>query len=238
VVAVPAPSVVVEPTATLPRRAAQWLAETMVSVLAGRGRCAIALSGGETPRPVYAALAAPDIAGGIDWSGVEVYFVDERAVPPDHADSNFRMATETLLAQVPIPATHIHRMEAERSDLDAAAAAYDRLLPQALDILLLGMGADGHTASLFAGSPALSERRRVVVVRSPKPPPVRLTITPPVIAAARVVAAVVMGAEKAAAVARVLDGGARASEMPAALARRGVWFLDLPAAARLARSIA
>jgi len=226
---------VVEPADSLPRRAATWIAETIAAVLAARPRCSIALSGGTTPGPVYRALAAPDVSRGIAWSKVDVYFADERAVPSNDRNSNFRMVEETLLSQVPIRAAQVHRMEGERSDLEAAATDYDRALPPALDVLVLGMGADGHTASLFPGSPALAERRRVVVVDSPKPPPRRLTITPPVIAAARHIAMVVTGAEKAAAVGLVREGGAPVTAMPAVLARHGVWFLDPAAAAQLAR---
>jgi len=229
---------VIEPAEALPRRAAAWLAETMADVLLARGQCAIALSGGATPRPVYAALAGPDLAGRVDWNRVDVYFGDERAVPPDHADSNFRMAMEALLGRVAIPDARLHRMEGERRDLNAAAADYDRQLPAALDVLVLGIGADGHTASLFPGSPALTERhRRVVVVDCPNPPRRRMTITPPVIAAARHVAVLVTGEEKAASVARALESDAPASEIPAVLARHGVWFLDRAAAARLARPV-
>ena len=235
----PSPPVVIEPAAAYPRRAAEWLAETMAGVLATQRQCAIALSGGATPRPVYAALAEPALADGIEWRRVAVYFGDERAVPPDHGDSNFRMATDALLSRVPIPKAQIHRMEGERHDLEAAAVAYEHLLPPSLDVLVLGMGADGHTVSLFPGSPALQERRRrVVVVEGPTPPRLRLTITPPVIAAAHRVVVLVMGSEKAATVARALEGDAAASEVPAALARHGVWVLDRLAAARLTRSVA
>lgn len=237
-VAVPSRHVVVETPGAFAHRAAAWLAETMADVLAARARCALALSGGATPRPVYATLAAPELASRVDWNGVEVYFGDERAVPHDHVDSNWRMAMEALLSRVPIPAAQIHRMEAERQDLDAAAAAYGDQLPAALDVLVLGMGADGHTASLFPGSPALGERRRLVVaVEGPKPPRRRLTITPPVIAAARHVVVLVTGKEKAAAVARAFDDHTPMSEIPAALARHGVWFLDSAAAARLGRHV-
>jgi len=238
---VTSPNVVVEAMASFPRRAAQWLAETMSRVLATRGHCTIALSGGTTPRPVYAALAAPDLARGIAWNRVDIYFGDERDVPRDDAESNYRMAMEALLMHVAIPEARVHRIEAERRDLDAAADAYAQVLPEALDVLVLGMGADGHTASLFPGSPALSEqRRRVVVVASPKPPRQRVTITPPVIAAARQVVMLVTGGEKAAAVARALDADAPPpSQVPAVLARPplGVWFLDHAAAARLPKPV-
>lgn len=235
----PSSRVVVEETDSFPRQVAEWLAETMARKLASSGRCTIALSGGGTPRPVYAALAAPDLASGIEWRKIDVYFGDERAVPPDDRESNYRMATDALLSHLPIPESHVHRIEAERRDLDAAADAYAQALPEALDVLVLGMGADGHTASLFPGSPALSERqRRVVVVASPKPPRQRVTITPPVIAAAREVVMLVTGGDKAATVARALDADAPPpSHLPAVLARHGVWFLDPPAAARLARPV-
>src|SRR4029077_5926260 len=233
--------VVVEETDVFPRRVAEWLAETMARTVAAGGHCTIALSGGGTPRPVYAALAAPGVARGIDWRKIEGYFGDERAVPPDDRDSNYRLATDALLSHVPIPESRVHRIEAERRDLDAAADAYAQALPEALDVLILGMGADGHTASLFPDSPALSERRRrVVVVASPKPPRQRVTITPPVIAAARQVVMLVTGGERAAAFAGALDPDAPPpSQVPAVLARppHGVWFLDSAAAARLARPV-
>lgn len=230
--------IVVEPAAELPRRAARWLADTIAGLLGAHARCSLALAGGSTPRPVYAALAEPEVASRVDWARVEVFFGDERAVPPHAADSNFRMTTEVLFSHVPLPPTQVHRIEGERRDLEAAAADYDRALPGALDVLILGMGADGHTASLFPGSPALEEHRRVVVVHSPKPPPLRLSITPPVIAAARVVCMLVTGTEKAAMVARALRGDATPSEVPAVLARHGVWFLDPPAASRLVPPVA
>lgn len=230
--------IVVERPEAFSHRAAAWLAETLADFLRAGEQCAIAFSGGTTPRPVYAALAAPALAGGIDWSRVHVYFADERAVPPDHVDSNFRMVNESLLAHVPVPAAQIHRMQAERADRDAAAAAYDRLLPAAVDVLVLGMGADGHTASLFPGSWALGEqRRRVVPVEGPKPPARRMTITPPVIAAARRVVVLATGREKATAVGRALDDHTSPNDVPAALARHGVWFLDPAAAAQLARAV-
>ncbi|HKW39905.1 MAG TPA: 6-phosphogluconolactonase [Gemmatimonadales bacterium] len=234
-------NVLVEDPHAFPRRAAEWLAETMTGVLAARRQCAIALSGGRTPGPVYGALAASDLSRRIDWSRVDVFFADERAVPPDDAESNYRLLQETLLTRVGVPKPQVHRMQGESPDLDAAAAVYARELPATLDVLVLGMGADGHTASLFPGSPAILERRRhVMAVESPKPPHRRITITPPVIAAARHVVVLVTGRDKASAVARVFDGDAVPTVVPAVLARppRGVWFLDSAAAALLPRPVA
>jgi 6-phosphogluconolactonase len=228
------PTVTVVPAPELARAVAGWLAARIASAIAERGNCALALSGGHTPRPVYEAVAAPPLSGTVDWTRVDAYFGDERAVPPDHPDSNFRMASEALFSRVPFLPGHIHPMPADRPDRDAAAREYERLLPPRLDVLLLGMGPDGHTASLFPGSAALAERgRRVVPVLSPVEPARRLTITPPVIAAAWHVAVVVAGAGKAAMVARALSANADPAEVPAHLAAGAHWFLDEAAAARL-----
>jgi 6-phosphogluconolactonase len=214
--------------------AAEWIAAAVEADLRDRGRCAVALSGGETPRPVYERLAAAPFASRIGWPGVDIFFADERAVPPDDRDSNYLMTATALLGRVPIPAARVHRLEAERADRDAAARDYERLLPERLDVLLLGMGTDGHTASLFPGSPALDERtRRVIPVTGPKPPAERLTITPPVIAAARRVAVLVAGTDKAVTVARALEGPVQPQLLPVQLALAGTWFLDRGAAARL-----
>lgn len=232
--------VVVEDSSAFPRRAAQWLAETITTVLGSRGRCAIALSGGRTPGPVYTALATGNSSSRIEWSRVEVYFADERGVPPDDPESNYRLVRETLLTRVPVPAAQVHRVKGESRDLDGAAAAYAHELPDALDVLVLGMGPDGHTASLFPGSPAvLEQQRRAMVVDSPKPPRRRITITPPTIAAARHVVVLVTGRDKAPAVARALEGDAAPTDVPAVLARppHGVWFLDVAAAAQLPRPV-
>lgn len=223
---------VVPHPAALVRPAADWLAHEMTTAIGERGGCALCLAGGRTPEPVYQALAG---VTGIDWARVTVFFCDERAVPPDHAESNYRMVQAALLSLVAIPAGNVHRMEAERADRDAAARDYERVLPAALDVLVLGVGADGHTASLFPGSAALAERRRrVVPVTGAKPPAERLTITPPVIEAARRVAVLATGGDKAAMVARALEGPLAPDEVPAQLARRGAWYLDRAAAARLA----
>jgi 6-phosphogluconolactonase len=226
--------IVVETTPRLAEVAAEWIASALEADIRDRGSCIVALSGGETARPIYERLAAEPLAPRIRWPDVAVYFGDERAVPPDDPASNYGMAAASLLSRVPIPPARIHRMEAERADRDAAAREYERILPRQLDVLLLGMGADGHTASLFPGSTAATERaRRVIPVVGPKPPVERLTITPPVIEGARRVAVVVTGAGKAEMVARALQGPVRPRDLPVQLALGGMWFLDRDAAAGL-----
>ena len=227
--------VVAADAAALARLAAEWLADEVGLSVTLRGACALCLAGGSTPRPAYQALAEPPLRESIAWDRVHVFFGDERGVPPDRPESNFRMVNEALLARVAIPAGNVHRMEAEKDDVERAADEYAMLLPPALDVLVLGIGPDGHTASLFPGSPALRERRRrVVPARSPKPPERRLTITPPVMAAARRVLVLAAGGDKADAVARALKGTGDPLDVPARLARDGVWFLDRAAASRLA----
>ena len=217
--------------AELARQAAQWLELEMTRAIAERGWCRICLAGGRTPEPVYRELAA---GSSIDWRKVSVFFGDERAVPPDHPDSNYLMVHLALLSRVPIPAGNVRRMEAERADRDAAAREYERSLPPRLDVLFLGMGPDGHTASLFPGSAALEERHRLVVpVLGAKAPAERLTITPPVIEASRKLAVIATGEDKAVMVARAIEGPLEPKAVPVQVARRGCWFLDRAAAARL-----
>lgn len=216
--------------AVFPDAAAVRITAVIADTIHRRGRCTVALTGGATPRPVYERMATSPLAERVAWELVTIYFGDERCVPPDHEESNFRMAHEALLGQVPIPSASVHRMACERPDHAAAARAYERLLPAELDVLLLGMGEDGHTASLFPHSPALAERtRRVVAVHRPAPPP-RLTITPPVIDAADVVIVLVTGVEKAATLARALEGAYAPRELPIQLALRGTWLIDQEAA--------
>ena len=223
---------IVEEAARLVDLVAEWIAAAAEADIRERGHCTLALSGGAAPQPVYERLAREPLAGRIHWRDVEIFFGDERAVPPDDPASNYRMAMAALLARVPIPAAAVHRLEAERADRDAAARAYERLLPDRLDVLLLGMGADGHTASLFPGAAALDERdRRIVPATGPTAPRERLTITPPVIAAARRVAVLIAGADKAATVVRALQGPVQPRDLPVQLALGGVWFVDRAAGA-------
>lgn len=212
--------------------AAAWLADAIAAVLAERARCSVALAGGHTPRAIYEHLA--DRYVDVPWTLVDIYFGDERRVPPDDPTSNYRMAYESLLSRVPIEPSHVHRMPGEREDAQAAAREYESVLPEPLDILLLGLGADGHTASLFPGASELREReRRVVPATSPVPPTGRLTITPPVIAAARDVALIAAGASKSSVVARALEGTIDPYLLPVQFALRGSWILDGEAASLL-----
>ncbi|HUF30060.1 MAG TPA: 6-phosphogluconolactonase [Gemmatimonadaceae bacterium] len=214
--------------------AARHVASVVQGAVRARGRCALALTGGSTPRPIYELMAVPPIVGSISWDRVDIYFGDERCVPPDDQASNYRMAHEALLQHVLTPGTSVHRMEGERTDREAAARDYARLLPARLDVLLLGMGEDGHTASLFPHSPALRESaRKVVPASGPEPEPLRLTITPPVIADAETVIVVVAGSAKAGAVALALEGPYQPEQLPIQFALSGTWFVDHPAAGAL-----
>jgi 6-phosphogluconolactonase len=223
------PNRIVVPAGDFVDAAVAHLSRILRAAIDARGEVTVALAGGSTPRPVYAALAQ---RADLDWVRIEVYFGDERAVPPDDPNSNFRMAKEALLDPAGISERRVHRMEAERPDLQQAADDYAAALPDALDVMILGIGHDGHTASLFPGSPALDERRRLVVpVTGPTEPRTRLTVTPPVIARAGDVIVLATGSAKAGPVARALNPGARTSDVPATLARRGTWILDEAAAA-------
>jgi 6-phosphogluconolactonase len=227
--------IVVSQPADLARRAAEWLAREVAAAIAERGSCALGLAGGRTPEPVYRELAS---VSGIDWRRVDIFFGDERAVPPDYPESNYLMVHRALLSRIAIPDSRVHRMHAERLDREVAAREYERSLPPRLDILVLGMGADGHTASLFPGSAAMDERQRLVVpVVGAKPPAERLTLTPPAIEAAHELAVIAAGEDKAAMVARAIEGPLSPKEIPIQLARRGVWFLDRAAAAQLTTQV-
>lgn len=215
-----------------PAVGARSLEEVIRSALEARGRCDVALAGGSTPRPVYQRLAE---TSNLDWSSVHFYFSDERAVPPGHPDSNYRMARESLLDRVPVPAGRRHRIEAERDDLRQVAVEYARDLPDPLDMAVLGIGEDGHVASLFPGSPSLdeAERRTAVVEDAPKPPVRRITLTPPALRSARSLVVLAAGRRKAAAVRRALEGDVGVAACPARIARGGIWVLDREAASRL-----
>jgi 6-phosphogluconolactonase len=177
----------------------------------GGARFAVALAGGSTPKALYKLLAQSPYRDSIDWNNVHFYFGDERCVPPDHPDSNFRMAEESLLAKIPLAAEQIHRMQCELPPLEAAAQYTTEMrplgIPPRFDLVLLGMGPDGHTASLFPGTQALDETRApVVAVYVPQLDAWRVTLTAPVLSAAREVVVTVAGVEKADALQKALEG--------------------------------
>jgi len=216
----------VVPEAALAREAAEWLARSLQTALAMKRRASLALSGGGTPGPAYRELARMTLP----WERVDVYFVDERFVPPDHPESNYHLVEETLLRPLRLAPAQVFRMEGEREDRDAAARDYAALLPASLDVVLLGMGPDGHTASLFPGHPALEERsRRVLAVVGPKPPPWRMTLTLPTLLAANAVLMLVAGAGKKDAAQRALAGD---QTLPAGRVTNAQWMMDPAAAGR------
>jgi 6-phosphogluconolactonase len=222
---------IVEDPDAVAGRAAGWIADAVRKTIREKGACTLALAGGTTPRLAYQRLPTLPV---VPWAQVEIFFGDERAVPPDSPDSNYRMAHKAFLSQVPIPPPKIHRMAAELDDLTTVAREYGALLPESLDVLLLGMGADGHTASLFPHAPALAERQQLVVrVVGGDPLVQRLTITPPVIERAARVLMLATGADKADMVARALEGPEDVASVPAQLARHATWILDRPAAQSL-----
>jgi 6-phosphogluconolactonase len=203
--------------------------------LAERGAFRFAVPGGRSPRGMLAALAASPRREALDWSRITVLFADERALPPEDPESNFRLVREALLEPLGALAPAVVRMRADAADLDAAAREYEPELAEPLDLAVLGIGEDGHVASLFPGAPLLHERERRVaaVTDSPKPPARRLTLTPRALSEARAVLVLASGAGKAAAVAAALGPDADPQRVPAALVRAGEWIVDRDAAAEI-----
>jgi len=230
-------------------RAAAEACVTLAAQAKGEKRLfRVALAGGKTPKALYALLASAEYRNRVDWDSVSFFFGDERAVPPDHPDSNYRTANEALFRRLGLSESRIHRMKAEDGDLETAAEAYESVLRSEFDdhiphfdLVLLGMGPDGHTASLFPGNRALAEQKRWVtpVTDAPKPPPRRLTLTVPVLNAARYVLFMVTGADKAGALREVLQGTASPEQYPARLVRPGAdrleWLVDEAAGSGLDR---
>jgi len=198
--------IVVRDAQALAATAAAWIAETVAAAVRERGACFLALAGGETPRACYQRLAQPPYQGGVPWHAVHVFWSDERRVPLDDPASNYAMARKALLDRVPVPTTQIHPLHDQERDAEKAAATTAASLTQLprdgagwprFDLILLGLGQDGHTASLFPGDAALGEQSAWVrAVIANKPPPERLTFTLPVMNAARSVLFLVQGAGK------------------------------------------
>lgn len=217
-------------------RVAELIVATAQQATAARGRFDIALSGGETPRTLYSLLAT-EFRARIPWHKTHVFWVDERCVPPDHVESNYRMVRETLLDHVPIPPANIHRMRGEEEP-ERAAREYERLLRDhfgdaapRFSFVSLGMGADGHTASLFPESPALDEKERLVVaVYVEKLRAHRLTLTPKAINSAARIVFLVFGREKAEALRIAFDETSDPRRAPTKLIRPHAgelrWIVD------------
>ncbi len=206
-------------TAAVASATADRVVEAARTAIAQRGVFRVALSGGSTPPRVFPLLLEPDRRDVVDWSRVEFFWGDERSVPPDHPESNFGVAYRTFISHLPgVRADRVHRMPAEAPDIDAAALSYESELrlafdargdaPPAFDLVWLGMGPDGHTASLFPGTDALDETERWVVGNwVPAQDTWRMTLTFPVFAAAREVLFVILGADKADPISRIRAGG-------------------------------
>jgi 6-phosphogluconolactonase len=232
--------------AELNHAAAHHLLGIAGRAVAERGRFTLVLAGGSTPKGLYALLADdPQMRATMPWSKTHFFWGDERCVPPDHADSNYRMAQEAMLAKAPVVAGNIHRIKAEVPD---AAEQYAQTIKRMFDLMpgqfprfdlvLLGMGPDGHTASLFPHTTALEENQKTVVSNFvPKLSANRITLTAPTINHAAQVAFLIAGADKAPALKAVTQGAANPGEYPAQLVRpvagEMVWLVDQSAAAGL-----
>jgi 6-phosphogluconolactonase len=222
------------------RAAADEFARTVAGVLADHAHALVSLAGGNTPKAMYKLMATPALRDRVEWPRVEIFFGDERCVPPDHADSNYRMAREALLDHVPLAADHVHRILGERAPAEAAAA-YETVLrrvtgaslesPPVLDLVLLGMGPDGHTASLFPGTPVLQERQALAAaVYVQKLESWRVTLTLPVLSAAAHVMLTVVGVDKADALATALLEPQGALPVQQVHAAQELWLVDRAAA--------
>ena len=239
---------------TTPQELFQAAADEVIhaarQAIAQRGRFTLALSGGSTPRSMYSLIAA-NASTSLPWEKVFFFWSDERHVPPTDAESNFRMAEESLLSKIAVPPANIFRVPSENPDASAAAQAYDLTLQKffavsagefpRFDLILLGMGPDGHTASLFPETPALQEKSRLVVANwVEKLKTHRITFTLPLINAARSVVFLVSGVDKAPVLHEVLEGNAPGEKYPSKLIRpvegNLIWFVDRAADSQLSRS--
>lgn len=242
-----------EDDAGLHEAAAERIAREAGRAVSEQGRFLLVLTGGTTVRPVYERLAEEPWRSALAWEAVDIFFTDERCVPPGHPDSNFRMASVALLDRVPIPCERIHRMRGEDPNHERSAIGYEHRIGTVLDLargewprfdlVLLGLGPDAHVASLFPGDPvAMIEDRLVVAVehRGDPPPRVdRISLTVPALNGSRTTFFVVSGADKAEAVRAVLEGPADPERYPGQRIHPHlappIWLLDRPAASSLAR---
>jgi 6-phosphogluconolactonase len=230
---------VVPDPAALASQGAERFVDIAREAIALRGRFSVALSGGHTPEQMFHLLSQEPYRSQVAWEKVEIFFGDERCVPPDSPESNFRMANESLIRKVPVPGDNVYRMRGE-IDPNEAAIEYGQMLKEkfgdgGLDLVFLGMGPDGHTASLFPGTEALREtKHRCVANFVAKLNAWRITMTVPFINRAGTVLFLVAGADKAQRVAEVLEGPADPERLPSQLIRpdpgKLVWLLDAEAA--------
>ncbi len=248
----PTPQILVAPSEQWANMAATFIHSLSEQVIQSNGRFLIVLSGGSTPKTLYRVLASPEWKGKFDWPRILFLFGDERCVQPDHPDSNFRMAQAELFQPLHIRADHIFRMKAEYQDRIAAVQEYEATIRTVthcpasavptLDLVLLGLGEDGHTASLFPGTPALQVRDTLVTVgQAPSGIRDRLTLTLGVLNHAAVVLFLATGSGKADKVRQVLEPHSDADRsLPSAKVSpesgRLVWMLDQSAAAQLTRT--
>lgn len=245
----PSVEIAADPAALAGRGAALFLASSRAST-ATRGAFCVCLAGGSTPRRLYEKLAEETrtAADPFPWERTHVFWGDERAVPPDHAESNYRMANEALVSRVPIPRANIHRIRGEEPDPHRAATIYEAEMSEAFavdrgevprfDLILLGLGADGHTASLFPRSPALESASLVSAVWVEHLSTYRITLTPRVINHAARIVFLVSGADKAMALKSVLEGTLDPARFPAQAVQpvdgEVLWLADAAAASLLA----
>jgi len=248
----PSPEIRLLPSAEeLFHAAAEQFVQQATEAVSRSGRFTVALSGGSTPRGLYSVLAG-ELRSSIPWKQTYFFWGDERHVPPDHPESNFRMANEVMLSKVPVSANNIFRVPAEGKDASEVAAQYEQTMRSffqlqtgefpRFDLILLGLGPDGHTASLFPGTNALRETFRLVVANwIPKFQTHRITVTLPVLNRAACIVFLVAGADKANALHEVLESDAPGEQFPAKLVKPAqgklLWLVDREAASGLSKSL-
>jgi 6-phosphogluconolactonase len=231
-------------SAALARAGAEEFVKAATLAVDARGTFSVALSGGSTPKAMFALLVDD---ARVPWEKIRFFWGDERHVPPDHPDSNYRMATEAMLSKVPISDTHIWRIRAEYADAGKAAAEYETVLreqlgePPVFDLVMLGMGPEGHTLSLFPGTKALGETTRLVVSNwVGKFYTDRITMTAQVLHNARAILFLIGGEDKALALKGVLEGPVEPDQLPAQLllssGERCLWLIDETAGKMLSKA--
>ena len=238
--------------AAIAARAAQLFVDAAKSAAQDNRVFSVALAGGSTPKALYSLLAAEPLRSQVPWNKLNLFFGDERHVPPDHNDSNFRMATEALLSKAPIAPEQVHRILAENPDVAQAAAQYEQVLRSefhlssgqrpSFDLVLLGMGNEGHTLSLFPGTKALHDNGRLVMPNwIGKLYTDRITMTAPVVNNAALVLFMITGADKAPALKAVLEGPHEPEQLPSQLIApengKLLWLVDPAAGSMLENAI-